>query len=72
MGTVSPAVPACWLAELLDPAAPVEPVPPAAGALPPELQAAAVRENAASPTANADRAVPRLVNICMMLNPLAG
>jgi hypothetical protein len=64
---VSPAVPACWLAELPDPA---EPVPLAAGVLLPELQAAAVRDSAASPAAKADRAVRRLVNICIMVNPL--
>ena len=68
MGTVSPAVPGCWLAELPDPAAPAL----AAGALLPELHAAAVKENAASPTATADRAVRRLVSICIVVNPLAG
>jgi hypothetical protein len=64
---VSPAVPACWLAELPDPA---EPVPLAAGVLLPELHAATVKDKAANPAAAADRAVRRLVNICIMVNPL--
>jgi hypothetical protein len=63
---VSPAVPACWLAELPDPV-----VPPAAGALLPELHAATVKDKAANPAATADTAVRRLVNICMVVNPLA-
>jgi hypothetical protein len=36
-----------------------------------QLQATMVRDSAASPAATADRAVRRLVSICMTVNPLA-